>query len=238
MKYLDLTFTDGAQNLACEEALLEAAEQGQIEGVLRVWMAESYFIVTGYSNRAAREIDLAACDRLQIPVYRRFTGGGTVLQGPGCLNYTLVISNAQDELLCSISGAYEFVLRRHQRCLADLLSIEVDIYGSDLAIGKRKVSGNAQHRKRNFTLVHGTFLLQLNLELMEQVLPIPSKAPAYRRDRSHTEFLTVLPLSAASLKDGLRNVWQAGAELKTVPHERIPRLVQEKYSRKEWNFKF
>jgi lipoate-protein ligase A len=238
MKYLDLTFANGAQNLACDEALLEEAEQGEIEGVLRVWMAENYFVVTGYSNRVGREVDLTACNRLQLPIYRRFTGGGTVLQGPRCLNYTLIISKAQHELLGTISGAYEFVLERHQRCLADLLSIKVDIHGSDLAIGERKISGNAQHRKRNFTLVHGTFLLELNLELMEQVLPIPSKAPAYRRDRSHTEFLAVLPLSATSLKDALRNVWQAESELETVPHERIARLVQERYSRKEWNFKF
>lgn len=239
MKYLDLTFADGAKNLACDEALLESSEEGEAADILRVWAPQSYFIVVGYSNKAAREIDLGACERLRIPVYRRFTGGGTVLQGPGCVNYTVVINNAQSDLLTNILGAYEFVLQRHQRCLADLLSMKVEVRGgSDLAVVDRKVSGNAQHRKRGFTLVHGTFLLEFNLRLMEQVLPMPSKEPAYRRNRSHGDFLMNLPLAAESLKHGLREVWDAHAEFDTVPHERIARLVEERYSRREWNFKF
>lgn len=235
MKYLDLTFTDAAKNLACDEALIECCEDGAADGLLRIWQPQNYFVVVGYSNKVATEVDTAACERLGIPVLRRFSGGGTVLQGPGCMNYTLVVSNAQAG---NIAAAYALVLQRH-RWIAELLAMGVEVRGgSDLTVSSRKVSGNAQHRKRRFTLVHGTFLLQLDLALMEQVLPMPSKEPAYREQRSHADFLMNLPITAESLKRGLREVWGAKEEFDAVPHERIARLLEERYLRKEWNFKF
>jgi lipoate-protein ligase A len=235
MKYLDLTFTGAAKNLACDEALIECCEDGAADGLLRIWQPQTYFVVVGYSNKVATEVDTAACERLGIPVLRRFSGGGTVLQGPGCLNYALVVSNAQAG---NIAAAYAFVLQRHQHWIAELLEMGIEVRGSDLAVSGRKFSGNAQHRKRRFTLVHGTFLLSLDLSLMEHILPLPSKEPVYRRHRCHTEFLMSLPVTVASLKRGLREVWGAKEEFDAVPHERIARLLEERYLRKEWNFKF
>jgi lipoate-protein ligase A len=236
VKYLELTFADGEKNLACDEALLDYCESGEADGLLRTWEPTNYFIVLGYSNKMAVEVDLAACKRLAIPVFRRFSGGGTVLQGPGCLNYTLVVSNA---LMGSIPEAYDFVLRRHETCLSELLGMEVAVRGgSDLALSDRKISGNAQHRKRHFTLMHGTFLLNLNLSVMEQALPLPSKKPDYRQNRSHSDFLMNLSITAGSLKRGLRDVWNAKEELTDFPHESVARLLQERYSRSEWNMRF
>ena len=61
--------------------------------MLRFWEPNKPFVVVGYANQAAREVDLEACRKLGIPVFRRCTGGGTVLQGPGCLNYSLDLAN-------------------------------------------------------------------------------------------------------------------------------------------------
>ena len=60
MKYLDLTFSDPASNLACDEALLELCENGEENGILRVWEPDNYFVVLGYSNKVAREVNVAA----------------------------------------------------------------------------------------------------------------------------------------------------------------------------------
>ena len=93
MKYLDLTFADPKHNLACDEALgdnFEAADGGE---VLRLWEPADHFVVLGYSNRIAVEVNVGACEVRGIPILRRFSGGGAVVQGPGCLNYTLVLGN-------------------------------------------------------------------------------------------------------------------------------------------------
>jgi lipoate---protein ligase len=236
MKYLEATFPDDARNLACDEALLESCEEGEAHGVLRVWEPPNYFVVIGYANRVGAEVDVAACERLRIPILRRFSGGGAVLQGPGCVNYALVISN---EWAGSIRAAYDFVLERHQRCISNLLGLEVEISGgSDLTVAGRKFSGNSQHRKRRFTIVHGTFLLNIDVSLIRETLPLPSKEPDYRRKRNHVDFLMNLGISPDSLQRSLREAWGAGERLGYSLDSRIARLARDRYSRDEWNFKF
>jgi lipoate---protein ligase len=236
MRYLEATFPDAASNLACDEALIDCCEAGEADGVLRVWEPTNYFVVLGYSNKVVTEVDVAACESLGFPIVRRFSGGGAVLQGVGCLSYTLIISNEQAG---NIRAAYDFVLRRHQRCIAELLGVEVNISGgSDLTIAGRKFSGNSQHRKRRFTVVHGTFLLNMDLSLIEKVLPLPSKEPAYRQKRAHVDFIMNLPISSESLKRCLRKVWAARELLGNRLDGRVARLVQDRYARAEWNLKF
>ena len=91
MKYLDLTLPTPKENLACDESLLEACENESGGETLRVWSPKDYFVVLGYSNRIEEEVHTAFCEKNKLPVLRRVSGGGTVLQGPGCLNYSLIL---------------------------------------------------------------------------------------------------------------------------------------------------
>ena len=109
---------------------------------------------------------------------------------------------------------------------------------SDLAIAGLKISGNAQRRKRHVLLFHGTFLLQFDLALIEQVLPLPSKQPDYRRNRSHGQFLANLGLPAGSVKRALQEAWNAFEPVETFPRETIALLARDKYATTGWNEKF
>src|SRR5262245_40949097 len=91
MTCLELTLPTAAENLACDEALLDLCEDHGADEILRFWEPRNYFVVLGYGNKAAAEVDLEACAAEKIPVLRRCSGGGTVLQGPGCLNYALIL---------------------------------------------------------------------------------------------------------------------------------------------------
>ena len=91
MKYLDLTLPSPEENLACDETLLDWCDESDGPEILRFWEPHRHFIVVGYSNRVECEVNLAACRELNIPVLRRCSGGGTVVQGPGCLNYALIL---------------------------------------------------------------------------------------------------------------------------------------------------
>jgi lipoate-protein ligase A len=239
MKYLELTFSDPASNLACDESLIELLEDSKSDdGILRLWEPNNYFVVLGYANKILSEVDTSACERHGIPVLRRFSGGGTVLQGPGCLNYSLILPNGYDDR-DTIRGSYSFVLERHQQCIEELLRIPVEIEGiSDLAVNGRKFSGNSQNRKRHFVLVHGTFLLDLDLALVETYLRMPSKQPQYRESRTHKDFLRNIHLEKGDVCKRLKDIWRATAEFVTVPHARIHELVQEKYGRQDWTHRF
>ncbi len=238
MKYADLTLPSPAANLACDEALLERCAEGTDE-VLRVWESPTPFIVVGYANAVALEVHLDACRKRNVPVFRRCSGGGTVLQGPGCLNYALCLQIEEDSPLASITGSNRYIMEKHRQLFETLLQRPVDLQGhTDLALAGRKFSGNAQRRKRRSLLFHGSFLLALDLPLMGELLPMPSKQPDYRGDRSHADFVCNVPLSASVIRKGLRAVWNAHETLGTPPNDSIQRLVREKYSRDDWNFRF
>lgn len=246
MKYFDLTLPTPAGNLACDEALLDLCEHGGGEEILRFWEPQTPFVVLGYANRATQEVNLRACEEAKIGVFRRCSGGGTVLQGPGCLNYSLILridgkyeTDSPARPLESIAGTNQFILERQRAALEPLLSEAVQMEGqTDLAIGGRKFSGNAQRRLRKCLIFHGTFLLNFDLALVEKFLPMPSKQPCYREDRSHAEFLANLNLPSTKVKAALRKVWGAEEPFGEVPRERIRELELKKYAMTEWNLKF
>jgi len=228
VKLLDLTLPTPAENLACDEALLELAEATDGDEVLRFWESPVYFVVVGYANRVATEVNVDACRAAGIPILRRCTGGGTVVQGPGCLNYALVIKSPS----ASVTETNRYIMERHR----DAFGKDVQFDGhTDLAIGGRKFSGNAQRRKRRYVLFHGSFLYNFDLDLITKLLPMPSQQPAYRQNRSHRDFLMNLPLSPAAIKKTLTGLWNA------TGHAVCPEttaLVREKYASAAWTFKF
>jgi lipoate---protein ligase len=240
MKYLDLTFQDAASNLACDEALLELFETGQLEGsLLRLWESTVYFIVLGHSNRLCAEVNLSACTMDQIPILRRISGGGAVMQGPGCLNYSLVLDCGAHRVK-TIGESFRYVLERHRRAIGRLAAgIEARADGtSDLTISGRKFSGNAQYRKARFVLVHGTFLLDFDLAIIERYLRMPAKQPAYRRQRPHLEFVANLKVASGPVRARLRDAWTAEEVLTQVPRARIEELVHRRYGQDAWSRKF
>ena len=238
MKLLDLTFPSPEENLACDDALLEAAEEGLCGEFLRFWLPRDYFVVLGYSNKISQEVNLPACQKNRIPVLRRISGGGTVLQGPGCLNYSLILEIRGHTGLSGIRATNEFVMKKNCEVFRRLKGPEVSIRGvTDLALGNLKFSGNAQRRKSQYVLFHGTFLLNFDIPRLEKFLANPPLQPDYRENRKHSEFVVNLNLKPEEIKKNLIAEWDASEniEFKT---DKIKKLIENHYSKKEWNFKF
>ena len=239
MKYLDRTLGTAQENLACDEALLDQCEEGHGDEILRFWEPRQHFVVVGYSNKVRAEVNLDGCKALGFSVLRRCSGGGTVLQGAGSLNYALILEIRAGAGTGNIVEANAFIMNRNRNALNTLLGGRVLIQGhTDLTLQGLKFSGNSQRRKRRFLLFHGSVLLHLDLALVEQVLRLPSKQPSYRLSRTHKDFLTNLPVQADAVKEAMKRVWGANDVLEEVPEKRIERLVREKYATDDWNLKF
>ena len=240
MKHLNLTFETPEENLACDEALLDLCESGKLhDEILRFWEPKEHFVVVGYANQAAKEVNLNTCEKNHIPIFRRSSGGGTVLQGPGCLNYALILKINGTKSLKSITETNRYVLERHQKALESSLGEKIEIQGlSDLTIKTLKFSGNAQRRKKNFLLFHGTFLLAMDIKLIDKFLPLPSKHPEYRGNRPHSKFLTNLESSSENIQAALRKEWKANEEFNEVPSEPIQSLARDRFLSEKWNLKF
>jgi len=252
LKLLDLTLPSPAENLACDEALLDQCEDDATHpGVLRFWESPRHFVVVGYANKVATEVNLEACRPRGIPVLRRCTGGGTVVQGPGCLNFALILSAPSE----NVTDTNRVIMERNRAAIASLWerpsgrdrrghrarkgapTITFDGH-TDLALDGRKFSGNSQRRRKRCILFHGTFLLDFDLTLVEELLRFPSKQPSYRQGRTHRDFLTNLSLPAETVKNALRKEWGATEPFPSVPTEPVAQLVAEKYGTRAWNEKF
>jgi lipoate-protein ligase A len=234
MQYLDLTLSSPEENLALDEGLLLEAEDGRGGEVLRAWEWPHPAVVLGAGCRLAEDVDEAACAADGVPILRRASGGGTVLLGAGCLCYSLVLSHDRSAALHDITASYAYILDRIGAALEGVLP-DIGRAGiSDLAAGGRKFSGNAQQRKRQYLLHHGTLLYAFDLSRVGRYLRLPERQPDYRHRRDHAEFLTNLPVPAVELTRRLRAAWQAGAETNAWPREPVSELCAGKYTRPEW----
>lgn len=233
MDYLDLTLESPALNLACDEVLLDQAEAGEGGEVLRFWESREPFVVLGYANKVSAEV-LSAGEAM--PVLRRTTGGGAVVQGPGSLNYAVVLRRVEPGPGGLVPTLNHHVLERNRQALAPLLGDGLAIQGiSDLALGDRKISGNAVRLRRRYFLCHGTILLDFEIPRVERVLAMPSRQPEYRGNRPHLRFMTNTGLQREAIKVALRQAWGAREPLGSVPEAEIATLARTRYRDPAWN---
>jgi lipoate---protein ligase len=176
------------ENLAEDDARTKAAAaDGSL--TLRLWWGSGPTIVLGRSEKPEQVVDTGACRRLGVEVIHRSSGGGTVLQAPGVLNYSLTAAAAG---MPNIRLIFAVGARLLVGALREF-GLEAEARGtSDVAIGDRKISGNAMAKRWGGLLLHGTLLLDLDLDLVEACLLHPPREPDYRLGRSHRDFVTTL----------------------------------------------
>lgn len=235
MQFVNCSFDTPEENLACDEVLLARCESGDMGESLRVWESPRPFVVAGYANHTADDVHWKACRRFGIPIFRRISGGGSVLQGPGCLNFSLVLQMTGEKELATVTGTNRYVAGRIVAALKSCIHLPLAMRGlSDLALHDRKVSGSAQRRARKSVLLHGTLLLDFDIPLIERTLGMPRREPDYRKGRGHEQFLRNMPASHQVISQALRQEWNA-EETASLPVETIWRLAKDKYSSSHWH---
>lgn len=243
MKLLSLSLPspehDPAANVALDEALLESAEAGdQTDETLRLWQPDSPVVVIGRSSKIREEVNLEFCSENRIPVFRRSSGGASIVTAPGCLMYAVLLSYQKRPQLRMLDHAHEFVMRQMQRSLSTI-GVETEFQGTcDLTIDDRKISGNALRCKKQWMVYHGTMICKsMDVSLISDCLRSPERQPEYRAGRSHEEFIARIPVSTTQLADSIAATWDATETLDTWPTELTRQLVKTKYTTQAWNYK-
>jgi len=249
--WLDVVLPSVEENLALDEALLEAAHAGLLAGpVVRVWMAAAPAVVLGSSSRLDDEVDRAACRRAGVAIVRRPSGGLSVVLGPGCLMWTVVTPRhpADEAAAMSIDAIHAAMLDPLAAALREAGRRVVRQGTSDLALAAgehsgacgaedrepRKVSGNALRVRRQGVLYHGTLLDAFDLDLVGRVLRHPPREPGYRAGRSHGAFLANLSLGRPRIEAAVRAAFGAEAPAADWPRGRVAALVRERYAAADW----
>jgi len=236
MRLIHYSHPDPATNLALEEVLLDEVEQGRQPDSLRFWESPVPFVVLGTAQVLAEEVNEAHCLADGVPIMRRCTAGGCVLQGPGSFNYALFLTYETFPEVASLHASYRFILGKICAALATL-GVDASHQGiSDIAIGGLKVSGNAQRRRRRALLHHGTLLYRADAAAISRYIREPADRPDYRGARTHGEFVTALPTGLEDLRSSIATAFEVsdndmltGAEL-----ERAEALALEKYRHGKW----
>jgi lipoate-protein ligase A len=242
MDRLDLPPLTPAEQLAADEVVLDGCEAGHGGETLLFWEPRETFVVVGYANKVATEVNVTACAAKNIPIFRRCSGGGTVVQMPGGLNYSLILRIEENGPTRNISAANQFIMERNRAAIESAIrnpQSTITVRGhTDLCLGELKFVGNAQRRRKNFLLFHGTLLLDCDLNIISELLRMPLLQPNYRANRPHEEFVTNFKQPAKAVKAAMAKAWNATEPFPNPPLEEIKRLAREKYSTGEWNFKF
>lgn len=234
MRKLDVTLPTLEENLALDEALLLAAIAGG-PSVLRLWEWPEFAVVMGAGGKRDEEADVPRCEADGVPILRRGSGGGTVLLGRGCLLFSLVLPIDDHPDFADLHRSYRHIADRLEHAIASVVPNLTHDGISDLVVNDRKVSGNAQQRKRTHILHHGTLLDHFDLLAIDRYVKHPPKMPDYRRDRKHADFVTNLGVGIDRLRELLEAEFDAREELNEWSRDTVARLVVEKYGSDDWH---
>lgn len=150
-------------NHAIEEFILKNKE----EEAFILWRNRPSILI-GRNQNTMTEIDEEYVKNEKIDVVRRLSGGGTVFNDLGNINYTFITKKNQDGNKLS-DGFEKFALP----VISALQSLGVNAVftgRNDITIDGKKFSGNAQYHYRDKTLHHGTLLFSGNLEKLAKAL--------------------------------------------------------------------
>ena len=156
------------RGLALDEALARA---GLPDPVIAVWRATPAVIV-GRFQRPDWEIDPAACAARGVRVWRRFTGGGTVYLDPGVVCAALILPASHPGGRAGVPEMYSPFLDGMVRACRSL-GVDAERDERTVRVGGRKVTGIAAHRNGRATLVHGTLLVDADLDALVSCIAGP-----------------------------------------------------------------
>jgi len=237
IRTVETGFNSAALNMAIDEALIESVSEVPI---LRIYGWRPAAVSIGYFQSMNEEVDVPKCREIGVDIVRRLTGGGAVLH--------------ENELTYSfISRRYPQNIVESYKWICDAIVISISKLGfdasfvplNDIVIAGKKVSGNAQTRRKGVLLQHGTILLDVNVNKMFSVLKVPSEKLRDKIIKDVKERVTSLAGTtfddmATSLKTSFAAKFEAKLIADTLSTEQINRakwLTERKYSNKEWNLR-
>lgn len=184
-RLLDTGYRSGAENMAIDEAMLEAMVRKEIPPTLRFYGWQPACLSLGYFQHGEREVDFAACRERGVDVVRRLTGGRAVLHARE-ITYSIVCPEDYPSMPMTITASYRFLSRGLLLGLEELgigaeMTKPTASYGQrrnvpasaacfdspshyELTVDRRKLIGSAQLRRQGVILQHGSILLDFSAQ--------------------------------------------------------------------------
>ncbi len=184
--------TNPADNLALEAQLFEDAEYRGTQNTLLFYVDSPCLVKGSHRSPSYGWYNEQLAAQLGVPVYQRITGGGVVYHDYGNLNWCLVVRTVQRTL-----SPKEVFGEGSKYIVEALRSLGIKAYFSApnrLDVNGHKVSGMAAYSGLKALLIHGTLLIQSDLELINRICVPPAGCPSVA---NINEYLEVYPSQVA-----------------------------------------
>ncbi|AAF39589.1 lipoate--protein ligase family protein [Chlamydia muridarum str. Nigg] len=188
------------QQLQLEEALLRTSSKNFC--LVNTNLPEA--AVLGISRNPEQDLHIKHLREDNIPVIRRYSGGGTVFLDANSLMVSWIMNSS------SLFPSSKELLQWTSNIYIPIFPAGFKIKENDYVFFDKKIGGNAQYIQKQRWVHHTTFLWDMNAQKLARYLPIPQIQPSYRQNRSHNDFLTTIHPLFDSKEDFLSKMkWAA-----------------------------
>ena len=238
IRLLETGYKSGPWNMALDEILLLNFIDHSTP-ILRIYGWQPPCVSIGYFQSMEEEVNVEECRRIGVDVLRRITGGGAVLH-----EFELTYSFITKVYPSNIMESYKLICDPVVMYLNRLNFNAKYVPLNDIIVNDKKVSGNAQTRKYNTLLQHGTILLSVDIDKMFSMLKVPSEKIKDKMINDVKARVTGINKSfevvARNLKESFAEKFGAQIIVDNVTKEeseQTEKLAVEKYSSCQWNWK-
>lgn len=238
IRLLETGFNPASWNMALDEVLLMNCTNDH-PPILRLYGWSPPAVSIGYFQSMEEEVNVDKCNDLGIEFVRRMTGGGAVLH-----QFELTYSFITKRYPMNILASYELICDAVVMCINKLGFRSMYVPLNDILVDNKKVSGNAQTRRNNTLLQHGTILLNVDFDKMFSVLNVPSEKIKDKMLENVKSRVMGLNKTFEEVADKLKvsfsekfNAQFILDDLTDKEKKDTEKLVTEKYSAHQWNWK-
>ncbi len=230
-------------SVALEEAILESCSKGLMPPTLHLYVRDRPTVSLGYFEKLEAAVDPQVLLDEGVFLVRRMSGGSTIFTDQGQLIFSLTVDQGA---IPKPEDAYALTCGVIVKALLALGVRSEHKPPNDIIVNGRKISGSAQTRKKGMLMVHGTLLVDTDLDRMMRVLrPRPDK---HSRTRDQVTCLREELGSApdmSQVKDALVQAFSEELEQRAVcipvnerEKGRVKALIEEKYGKEDFILQF
>jgi lipoate-protein ligase A len=249
-RFLDLKVNDAYTNMAVDEAITKARGEGKVPDTLRFYMWKPSAVTLGYFQSVEDEVNLEALSRFGFNLNRRISGGGAVLNSEtGEITYSIVLKEDDPHVSTDPVESYHLLCQGIIDAL-DVLGIKADFKPiNDIVVAGKKISGNAQIRRYNAVLHHGTLLVDFDAKQMFGVLKISKEKLSDKMIQQAEERVTTIrrrlgrQIGFAEVRDALEKGYKKALNAELVKSELTPyeqelvKQFRERYASRAWIYR-
>ncbi|NHI91391.1 MAG: lipoate--protein ligase family protein [Candidatus Lokiarchaeota archaeon] len=251
-RLINLETHNGFSNMAIDEAILNARIRNEVPNTVRFYRWNPSTVSIGKNQSISAEANIEMCKNHGVDIVRRITGGGAVYHDyEGEITYSVIVKQEQDI-------PFETDLSFIKLCTGIIIALNkigLNAYQGkhhcpSIFIDERKISGNAQTRRKGVILQHGTILRDYDPELMYTFLRVREgikkekvvhsvyqKITTIKRElKTQVDFSELERILKESFEESFKTKF---LEIGLTNSEKFEaeRLEKEKFNTKEWIFK-